>query len=341
MKNYLKILHLDDHSLTPYHRQLSDAIMLAVDRKQLELNDVLPSINDLSIALDVSRNIVTKAYSTLKKREVIGSVHGKGHFIKQVETRRSRRILMLFNKLSNQKKIIYDAFASNLCEGDYINFFIYNSNLNLFKKILYEKMDHFDKIVVAPHFVCNDESPTDVLKKIPDGKLILVGGFLEGLNGAVSMVYEDFERDIFNALSHMFSYIRNYHGITMVFPKNSYYSTGIIKGFLTFCKKFNCEYRIIPNAKSEPISKRMLYITLTDDDLVDLITQAKEENLVLKEDFGVISYNETPFKKLILNGITTISADFSFMGAKAAELAKSGITEQIKAPFYTTIRPSI
>ncbi|MCQ6960767.1 GntR family transcriptional regulator [Mucilaginibacter aquariorum] len=341
MKNYLKILHLDDHSLTPYHQQLSDAIMLAVERKQIEMNDVLPSINDLSIALDVSRNIIAKAYSTLKERGVVGSVHGKGHFIKQVDTGRSRRILMLFNKLSSQKKIIYDAFATSLGEGNYINFFIYNSNFNLFKKILFDKMDQFDKIVVAPHFVCSDEPPADVLNKIPEGKLILIGGFLEGINGTVSTVYEDFEQDIFDALSSMLSYIRNYHGITMVFPKDSYYSTGIFLGFLNFCKKFGCHYHIMPTASSERITKGMLYITLTDDDLLDLIAQAKEEKLVLKEDFGVISYNETPFKKFILNGITTISADFSFMGVKAAELVKSGVPERIKAPFYTTIRPSI
>ncbi len=31
---------------------------------------------------------------------------------------------------------------------------------------------------------------------------------------------------------------------------------------------------------------------------------------------GVISYNETPLKKIILNGITTISTDFQMMERK-------------------------
>jgi DNA-binding LacI/PurR family transcriptional regulator len=63
--------------------------------------------------------------------------------------------------------------------------------------------------------------------------------------------------------------------------------------------------------------------------------------LVLKEDIGIISYNETPLKKFILNGITTISADFDFMGKKAAELVLSNMAEQIKVPFNTIVRPSI
>jgi len=341
MKNYLKILHLDDHSLTPYHQQLSDGIMLAAERGQIQINDILPSINDLSIALDVSRNIVTKAYSTLKERGVVGSVHGKGHYIKQIETGRSLRVLMLFNKLSSQKKIIYDAFANALGENARITFFIYNNNLTLFKKLLFDKIDQFDKIVIAPHFICNDELPADVLNRIPEGKLILIGGFLEGVSSKFSAVYEDFERDIFDALSGMISYIRNYQAITIVFPKDSYYATGILLGFLNFCKKNGCPHRVTPSARSENIIRGTLYITLTDDDLLGLIAQAKAEELTLMEDFGLISYNETPFKQFILNGITTISTDFHFIGEKAAELVKSGVPQWIKAPFYTIIRPSI
>ena len=35
---------------------------------------------------------------------------------------------------------------------------------------------------------------------------------------------------------------------------------------------------------------------------------------------GVISYNETPLKRIILNGINTISTTFHLMGEKAAQL---------------------
>lgn len=51
------------------------------------------------------------------------------------------------------------------------------------------------------------------------------------------------------------------------------------------------------------------------------------------KDVGVISYNETSLKKIILNGITTISTDFEMMGRKAAQLILEQSTEHIAIPF--------
>jgi len=45
-----------------------------------------------------------------------------------------------------------------------------------------------------------------------------------------------------------------------------------------------------------------------------------EGDLVVGRDVGVISYNETPMKKIILDGITTISTDFEMMGRRVAEV---------------------
>jgi DNA-binding LacI/PurR family transcriptional regulator len=63
--------------------------------------------------------------------------------------------------------------------------------------------------------------------------------------------------------------------------------------------------------------------------------------LKIGKQVGVISYNETPLKKIILNGITTVSTDFSQMGSIAAGLILQNSTKQIEVPFYLTIRPSL
>jgi DNA-binding LacI/PurR family transcriptional regulator len=55
----------------------------------------------------------------------------------------------------------------------------------------------------------------------------------------------------------------------------------------------------------------------------------------------LISYNETSLKKIILNGITTISTDFQMMGEKAAELILNQSTEHVAIPFYLTLRNSL
>jgi len=51
----------------------------------------------------------------------------------------------------------------------------------------------------------------------------------------------------------------------------------------------------------------------------------------LARDVGVISYNETPMKKYVKNGISVISTDFEEMGAKAAQFANTN------QPVFTTI----
>jgi DNA-binding LacI/PurR family transcriptional regulator len=56
---------------------------------------------------------------------------------------------------------------------------------------------------------------------------------------------------------------------------------------------------------------------------------------------GVISYNESPLKKIILNGITTISTDFQLMGERAAQVVLEKTTELEEMPFYLKVRSSL
>jgi DNA-binding LacI/PurR family transcriptional regulator len=78
-----------------------------------------------------------------------------------------------------------------------------------------------------------------------------------------------------------------------------------------------------------------------EDDLVNLIERIMHSGLELGKDTGVISYNETPVKKIILNGITTISTDFYQMGKMAAQLILNDERAHIEVPFILTLRNSL
>ena len=78
-----------------------------------------------------------------------------------------------------------------------------------------------------------------------------------------------------------------------------------------------------------------------EDDLVELVEKAISQELKIGDQIGVISYNETPLKKIILDGITTISTDFKMMGVKAAEMVLSSNPEYIEIPFKVTLRNSL
>jgi DNA-binding LacI/PurR family transcriptional regulator len=78
-----------------------------------------------------------------------------------------------------------------------------------------------------------------------------------------------------------------------------------------------------------------------DDDLVVLIERLLESRLRIGKDVGVISYNETPLKKIILNGITTISTDFQAMGEETAKIIKDNSLRHIEIPFSLRLRDSL
>ena len=98
---------------------------------------------------------------------------------------------------------------------------------------------------------------------------------------------------------------------------------------------------MVHSISEEPIREGEVYINLMENDLVTLIEKILTTKLKVGKHVGVISYNETPLKKIILNGITTISTDFQMMGEKTAQLILNQSTEHIAIPFNLTSRSSL
>jgi DNA-binding transcriptional regulator YhcF (GntR family) len=341
MKNYLKIIQIDEHSITPKYLQISNSILRGIEDGKIEKDDILPSINDLSIAFETSRNTVERAYKELRKFGVINSIAGKGYFIATTQFNQPIKVLLLFNKLSSHKKIIYDAFAETLGSSAAIDFYIYNNNFNFFKKLLTRNIDHYSKLVIIPHFIENDENAVKIINSLPKDKLILMDKLLDGITGNFGAVYENFEKDIYEALEQLLEKLSKYHTIKIIFPENSYYSKEILTGFQKFCTQYAFEYGIIHHLKNEELLPGTVYINLMEDDLVELIEKLISDKLTIGEEIGVISYNETPLKKIILSGITTISTNFKMMGEKTAEMILNNTKEHLAIPFNVTVRSSL
>src|SRR5690606_22788049 len=126
-----------------------------------------------------------------------------------------------------------------------------------------------------------------------------------------------------------------------IFPENSYYPKGIIRGIQNFCFEFAFGFKVIHDLHSEKLKKGECYINVMEADLVILLQKVLDQNLQLGKDLGVISYNETPFKQFILNGLTTVSTDFVSMGKTLAEMILNPSQERIENPFKLTLRNSI
>src|SRR4051812_9409862 len=140
-QNIYRYLKIDEHSITSKYAQLTNAVLHAIEHGKLQKDYLLPSINDLSYELEISRDTVEKAYRHLKSLGVIGSVPGKGYFIAKTDIRQNIKVFLIFNKLSAHKKIIYDAFVNVLNDKAAIDFYIYNNDFNLFKKLLQNRKE--------------------------------------------------------------------------------------------------------------------------------------------------------------------------------------------------------
>src|SRR5207249_7998130 len=127
--------------------------------------------------------------------------------------------------------------------------------------------------------------------------------------------------------------LTKYHTLKIIFPQPSYYPPEILKGFKNFCQDNTFSYKIISDVSEEPINAGEVYISVREDDLVTLIERIMLLDLKIGEQVGIISYNETPIKKIILNGITTISTNFHQMGITAAKLILSNSREHIEVPY--------
>ena len=341
ISEFFKLVHIDEYSATPKYLQLSDSVITAIESGHLKKNDILPSINELSYILEISRDTAEKGYKYLKSLGVIVSVPGKGYYIAKTTLKKSNRIFLLFNKLSSHKKIVYDTLVAQLGGDAFIDFYIYNNDFSLFKKLIQNRKSDYTHFVIIPHFVEGGDKAYEIINTLPKEKLILLDKEIKGVDGDYAAIYEDFERDIYNALEELKGRLSKYHTLNIIFPEKSYYPKEILTGFKRFCRQYAFSFKILPHFSAEEIKKGEVFINLMEDDLVSLLEHVQSFGLETGKDVGIISYNETPLKKFLLNGITTISTDFRMMGKLTAEMVKSGAVEHVSVPFNVTVRASL
>ncbi len=340
-ENLYNLIVIDKYSATPKYLQVVNSVVKAIEDGKISEGYFMPSINDLSFELDISRDTCIRIYKELKKLNVIDSFPGKGFFIGKTQAEKRIKIFLLFNKLSTHKKIIYDSFVATLGSAAAIDFYIYNNNFLLFKELLTNRKKDYSYYVIIPHFLEGGENATGIINTLPKEKLIIMDKLLPGIEGNYGAVYENFEKDIYCSLIQALPQLSKYQTINLIFPQYTYHPKEILEGFSNFCYDYAFNHKVISNIQKEEIKKGEVYINLMEDDLVFLIEKILQNDLRIGDEVGVISYNETTLKKIILNGITTISTDFKMIGEKAAELILNNSTEHVEADFYLTLRSSL
>lgn len=316
----------EEISSMPKYKQIVWEFKNKIEKGILPYGQKLPSINDLSEDYYLSRNTVEKAYSLLRNEGIVESVKGKGYFVKNINPISKVRVMLLFNKLSDYKRVIYSSFIDELKDIADVYLYVYHSDFDLFNRLLTENLQKYNYYVIMPHF--RDEEKVKVkktLQKIPKENLIILDRKLEYYDDYLGNVYQDFDNDIYDTLQEHLALINKYNKITLVFPRDIPfpYPKGILNGFLKFCTANNIDHNVISEIdKNFQLQKKGAIITITDYDLVAAIKLLKSSDLVLGKDFGILSYNDTPLKEVLHEGISVITTNFVEMGREVAKMIR-------------------
>jgi DNA-binding transcriptional regulator YhcF (GntR family) len=332
----MKIIKINTQSNQPKYKQIVLSVEMAIAEKRLNKEDRLPSVNKVCLEFSISRDTVLLAYEELKKRGIIYAVLGKGYYVKSVEFTLEQRVFLLFDELNSFKEVLYNAFLENSNKNFQVDIFFHHFNLEMFKKLINESKGNYAKYIIMPS---NLEGTAEYIKTLPPNDTYILDQTNDYLNDYPS-VHQDFAADMYSALMSGKVQLKKYAELIFVFPGKKE-PFGMVKGFKKFCNENKVAFSIISTFDSVAIKMNTLFIVVNDEHLVKVIEQAKRQQLALGTDYGIISYNDTSLKKVVENGITTISTDFEAMGKILADMINNNIKKQVKNKSQLIIRNSL
>lgn len=314
------MLPFDPNSTKPKYQQLIDGIVDAIDQGTLVRGQQLPSINEVAQAFHMARMTVTKAYDELRERGLITAHHGKGFYVASLDTRSSMHVFILMDALTPYKEILLENLLKGL--GDHITYqlFFHHHDIVLFENLISDNVGKYNHYIVLPHF---NRSVARIVSKIPKDKLLVLDIDIQEFGNDYAVLYQNFQQNMYEGLLACKDKLKKYKGLNLLLSSKvfQYTPNGIINGFTRFCTEHHRPYEIIPDLL-EPIQlkKHQVYIVFREFELIKMINWIQKQKWKIGKDIGLLSYDDTPLKAIIAEGISVLSNDFALMGKRAAEI---------------------
>lgn len=337
MDLFSKIDELKGFKTLSKHEQLVDGIINAIDAKILKRGDQLPSINQMVSRLGYASKTIVKAYEELKGRGIVESKNFVGYFIASEATNSTLKVALLLYAFHSFQEVFYNAFRASLGPDIQLDMFFHHNNPTIFATIVDSIKQNYGICVVAP---IDDASSFDVLKVIPSDKLLLVDRYIYE-NNPYSYIAQEFENSSYNALCELQSRIAKFEKFTLFFRKNSDFPVGVLKGYERFIRDAGIAGEIAEGYDPGTVEKKQCYLVINDHELWELIKDCREKKLLIGEDVGIISHNDSAVKEIICDGITSFSTDFRKMAVEAAAYVLNPKFVQKIIPTKLNIRNSL
>jgi DNA-binding LacI/PurR family transcriptional regulator len=311
-------------------------VIAGIREGRYKMGDKIPSINEFRETYQLARDTVFAGLRELKAKGIIESNHGIGYHIISTNVAFTHNIFLLFNEFNEFKEDLYNSFMETIGTSVTVDLYFHNYNRRVFETLLNEARGKYtDYIIMSGKFT----GIAPLLQSL-QGRVFLLDHFHAELKGRYSSVFQNFERDTYDALLQGITYLKKYSRIIMVQqdekePQERY------EGLCAFCKKYQFDCKLVGTVKKRRIRKGDVFMVVNDRDLVNLLKYAKYQKLTPGTDFGIISYNDTPLKEILSGGITTLSTDFKLMGKTIAQLLNKPTLETVENPCMLNIRKSL
>ncbi|MGE4587784.1 MAG: GntR family transcriptional regulator [Mangrovibacterium sp.] len=323
----------DPYSNQLKFQQLVDSVIDAISRNLLRTGDMLPSVNQLCRESKLSRDTVFKGYAELKNRGIVESVPNRGYFIARATT----KIFLFLDTFKAYKEVLYGALRDNLPENVGVDLNFHHYNVDIFEKVIQESLGKYTRYIIM-----NFDHPRvpEIIGKIPSERLLVIDWKIHSVPG-MSVIYQDFGKALYDNLQEQLIRIRQYRRFIYLYPEFTYHPEESVNWFEQFAENNSINHRVLRQAKMLDVRRGDLYLLVSDRTMARVLDQCAERSLIPGQDVGIISYNETPMKKYVKDGITVISTDFELMGRKAAEFAVSGEPVCLQIPTRLKVRNSL
>lgn len=321
----MKNIQIDDSLGVPKYRQIINSIYTAISIGELKLGDKIPSLNQICAEFELSRDTVMVAFNELKAKGIINSIPGKGYYINSVEINVDQKIFLLFDELNAFKEDLYTSFLNSLDSKSNVDIYFHHFNYQVFKNLISESIGKYTSYVIMP---ATFDYAADVIGRLSHDKVYILDRLKDDLSD-YPVVYQDFEKDVYDSLIEGNNLLQKYKELIMIFPGGKE-PEGRMIGFQRFCKEKGFKSEIIRNLTNKEMKAGEVYFVPSDRNLVRLVKMAAEKNLQLGKDVGIVSFNDTVLKEVVAGGITTISTDFQQMGQILARMIQERSAEKIR-----------
>ena len=328
MPDIFEYIHLEQQQKSKKDG-IVDGILAAINGCALSKGDSLPSVNKLIQKLGVARMTVVKALNILKERGIIVAEDKVGYFVRDINVKRELKVFLFLTGFYSYHETLYNSIVEEIDQTNItIDLYFHHCNPRVFRTVLAENLGLYGLYIITGF---DHPQVHSALSRIPEKKILQI--IRPPVRDGISFIGQDFYLGLKASLGVLINRLERYKRFVLIFPPCKGHPEEIKKAFTEFCTESGLTHQIERKLTDDLIISGTAFWVIEDSDLISLIKMGEEKGFQIGHEIGILSYNETPMKEIIRNGITVVSADFAQIGKSISGfIANPKPTQEIFAP---------